>query len=64
MLRLYYITDRKQFPGTERDQRGALLDRIVAATIAGIDYIQLREKDLTGRELEGLAKEAIERIRN
>lgn len=60
---LYYITDRKQFPGTGAGQRRMLLDRIAEAARAGIDYIQLREKDLTARELESLAGEALREIR-
>ena len=53
---LYYITDRRQFPGDERAQRSALLAKIAEAVRAGVDYIQLREKDLSGRELEALAR--------
>lgn len=54
---LYYITDRRQFAGDERARRGALLAKIAEAARAGVDYIQLREKDLSGRELERLAHE-------
>ncbi len=60
---LYYITDRTQFPGVEAFRRTRLLDKIAEATEAGMDYIQLREKDLTTRELESLAREALEIIR-
>ncbi len=55
---LYYITDRKGFGGTRGEQRLALLRRIAEAARAGVDYIQLREKDLPARELERLASEA------
>jgi|SRR5208283_3940555 len=55
---LYYITDRVQFPGGEPARRRALLDKIAEAAHAGVDYIQLREKELSTRELESLAKEA------
>lgn len=58
---LYYITDRMQFPGSEADRRRALLDQIGRAASAGVDYIQLREKDLRARELEALAREAVRR---
>lgn len=61
--RLYYITDRKQFPGDEPARRRALLAKIAEAARAGIDYIQLREKDLTARELEVLASEAVRVVR-
>src|SRR5260370_20740806 len=52
---LYYITDRTQFPGTETQKRERLLATAQAAARAGVEFIQLREKDLTGRELEALA---------
>jgi thiamine-phosphate pyrophosphorylase len=53
---LYYITDRTAFAAGERTRR--LLEKISEATRAGVDYIQLREKDLHPRDLESLAKEA------
>ena len=55
---LYYITDRTQFPGDEHARRRALLAKIAEAAHAGVDYIQLREKDLSTRELEHLARES------
>ena len=55
---LYYITDRRQLPGSPAEQRRALLAKIAEAARAGVDYIQLREKDLAVRELEALATEA------
>jgi thiamine-phosphate pyrophosphorylase len=60
---LYYITDRKQFAGTERDQRLALLRCVGEAARAGVDYIQLREKDLSIAELERLAREVLQAVR-
>lgn len=56
---LYYITDRTAFPGDESNRRRCLLDKIQEAAKAGVDYIQLREKDLSTRDLESLAKEAV-----
>jgi thiamine-phosphate pyrophosphorylase len=61
--RLYYITDRKQFPGDEGSRRQRLLEKISEAARCGLDFIQLREKDLSGRELESLAREAVKAIR-
>lgn len=55
---LYYITDRSAFPGDERVRRRRLLDKIAEAASAHINYIQLREKDLSTRDLESLAREA------
>jgi len=60
---LYYITDRNAFPGDDRACRRRLLDKIAEAASAGVDYIQLREKDLSSRALESLAREAIDAIR-
>ena len=59
---LYYITDRTQFPGDEADRRRRLLEKIAEAARCGVDYIQLREKDLTTRELERLAGKAMANI--
>src|SRR3954467_11808535 len=60
---LYYITDRSQFAGDEASRCHRLLEAIAAAAGAGVDYIQLREKDLLGRELERLAGEALAAVR-
>jgi len=60
---LYYITDRSQFPGDEPTRRRLLLKKISQAAEAGVDYIQLREKDLPSRELEALAGDAIRVMR-
>jgi len=62
-LLLYYITDRRQFAGDENHQRQALLQQIAEASRGGVDFIQLREKDLCARELESLAREAAALIR-
>ncbi len=60
---LYYITDRTQFPGDGPARRRAVLAKIADAARRGLDYIQLREKDLSARELEALAREAVVVIR-
>jgi thiamine-phosphate pyrophosphorylase len=62
-LFLYYITDRTQFPGDERERRKRLLETISEAARYGVDYVQLREKDLSSRDLEMLARETMKRIR-
>ncbi len=56
---LYYITDRTAFSGDESARRRSLLEKIAEAARAGVDYIQLREKDLPTRELESLARDAV-----
>jgi thiamine-phosphate pyrophosphorylase len=59
----YYVTNRRQFAGTEAKRRARLLQTIRKACAAGVDYIQLGEKDLAIRELEKLAMEALRVIR-
>jgi thiamine-phosphate pyrophosphorylase len=59
---LCYITDRTQFAGDETTRRERLLNKISEAARSGVDYIQLREKDLSGRELESLAQAALARV--
>jgi len=61
---LYYITDRTQFPGDAKTRRRSLLAKVTDAVNAGVDYIQLREKDLSGRELETLARDALAIVRD
>lgn len=60
---LYYITDRQQFAGDKNDRRQALLHKIAEASRCGVDFIQLREKDLCTRDLESLARAAAAAIR-
>ena len=60
---LYYITDRKSLAGTDAQQRSRLLVKIAEAAHAGVDYIQLREKDLPPRDLELLARDAVRTVR-
>lgn len=60
---LYYITDRRQFEGTEGERRRQLVAKIGEAAAAGVDLIQLRERDLSTRELEALAREALSAVR-
>jgi thiamine-phosphate pyrophosphorylase len=57
-LLLLYITDRKQFRGNENARQSALLAKIAEAAFCGVDFIQLREKDLPTRDLETLARAA------
>src|ERR1039458_5017814 len=57
---LYYITDRSQFRGDER----ARLAKGAEAARGRVDYIQLRGRDLSARELEMLARDALGAVRN
>jgi len=62
-LLLYYITDRTAFAPDEPTRRRRLLEKIAEAARGGIDYIQLREKDLSSAELESLTREAVQIVR-
>jgi thiamine-phosphate pyrophosphorylase len=55
MLR-YAITSRALFPGDARQQLDALIEQAIRWTYAGIDLIQLREKDLSAATLADLAR--------
>ncbi len=58
---LCYVTDRRAFSkDDELDAREALLHKIQEA--AGVDWIQVREKDLSGKECAALTSAAIERV--
>ena len=54
-MRRYYITDRKGLDGD-------ILDAIEAAAADGVDWIQIREKDLCPRELLDLTRAALSRV--
>lgn len=53
--KLYLISDRKLFPNEE-----SFLNAVEVALYAGVRAFQLREKDLTARELYNLAKKVRE----
>jgi thiamine-phosphate pyrophosphorylase len=56
---LCYVTDRRQLPGSSEDQERRLLAKIVECAAAGVDLVQLREKDLSTRDLLALAQKAV-----
>jgi len=59
---LCYVTDRESLPlasGGSPDRIGALLERIERAVRGGVDWIQIREKDLEGRTLFDLTAKAM-----
>lgn len=60
---LYYITDRTAFAPDEPTRRRRLLEKIAEAARSRVDFVQLREKDLSSRELEALARDAVQVIR-
>jgi thiamine-phosphate pyrophosphorylase len=61
-MTLCYVTDRKGLAVAPEKQCDALLRRIAIAARAGVDWIQLREKDLSGRALAELLGEAVRRV--
>ena len=56
-MQLYAITDRKHLPTAE-----ALLDQVSGWADGGVDFIQLREKDLDKAQLQALAAQVTERL--
>jgi thiamine-phosphate pyrophosphorylase len=60
---LCYVTDRRLLPKIDaQGPREALLRKIEAAASAGVDWIQIREKDLSGRDSALLVGEALRRV--
>jgi thiamine-phosphate pyrophosphorylase len=60
---LCYVTDRKSLASADNDQNHALLKRIASAAAAGVDWIQIREKDLSAKELSSLTRDAVAQAR-
>ena len=59
---LCYVTDRRILPiENAADASEALLRKIGAVAAAGIDWIQIREKDLSGKDCAALTNEALRR---
>ncbi len=56
---LCYVTDRKSLPVAPGLHNPALTERIAAAIASGVDWIQIREKDLSGSELSQLVRESL-----
>lgn len=61
-MKLCYVTDRKALPGTPDAQVRLLLEKIESAARGGVDWIQIREKDLEARVLLELIGEAKRRV--
>ena len=61
-ITLCYVTDRKGLEVSPEEQCEALVGRMEIAARAGVDWIQLREKDLPGRALAELLREALRRV--
>ena len=60
---LCYVTDRRSLAlSTSADAHKLLFDSVQRAAAAGADWIQLREKDYSGKEWEELVGESVQRI--
>jgi thiamine-phosphate pyrophosphorylase len=69
---LCYVTDRRSLSGPATEcsvpsgfdvEGGRLVEKIAAIAATGIDWIQIREKDLPARQLAALTREAMAQIR-
>jgi thiamine-phosphate pyrophosphorylase len=59
---LCYVTDLQNLSADESESaRAALLDKIEAASVAGVNWIQIREKHLSAKECGQLTLEALHR---
>jgi thiamine-phosphate pyrophosphorylase len=59
---LCYVTDLQNLSAAEStDAHATLLDKIAAASAAGVDWVQIREKQLTAKECSELTLEALQR---
>jgi len=58
---LSYVTDRHLLPGAPEAVRQELLNKIEAAAEAGVDWIQIREKDLSGKDCSQLTRDSLQR---
>jgi len=61
-VRRYAITSRALFPGSDDRQRSALVEQAALWAAEGVDFIQLREKDLDAGPLAELARRMLERL--
>ncbi len=54
---LCYVTDRRSLPGVAPEAWfSALIQKIEQVASAGVDWVQIREKDLSARELAALTR--------
>lgn len=57
---LCYVTERRSLRSApQNDPFQPLLEKIEAVAAAGVDWIQLREKDLSGRDLATIARASL-----
>ena len=58
---LCYVTDRRSLSVSAVASQSALAEKIASVAAAGVDWVQIREKDLPGQELASLVRKAISR---
>jgi thiamine-phosphate pyrophosphorylase len=57
---LCYVTDRRSLPGVAPEAWfSALIQKIEQVASAGVDWVQIREKDLSARELAALTRQIL-----
>ncbi len=60
---LCYVSDRRRLANApQSDLKESLLEKISAVAAAGVEWIQLREKDLSGKDFAALAHGALRRV--
>src|SRR5579885_1884886 len=59
---LCYVTDRHSLPFSPSEREEAVLEKIESAAAAGVDWIQIREKDLCAKACSALVCQAVERV--
>jgi thiamine-phosphate pyrophosphorylase len=53
------VTDRKSLPGLAANAERLLVDKIAVAIAEGIDWVQIREKDLSAKQLASVIPQAL-----
>jgi thiamine-phosphate pyrophosphorylase len=60
----YAISDRTSFPGDESDRQSALIAQVRRLASQGVNFVQLREKDLEAGALAALTRELLPVLRS
>ncbi len=56
---LCYVTDRKGLAFTDDDRTEAVLKRVATAAAVGMDWIQIREKDFSGKQQSSFTRATV-----
>jgi thiamine-phosphate pyrophosphorylase len=60
---LYAITDRRLLPGSEQERQAGVVALARSWAMQGVDYIQIREKDMSENHLQELTAEIVAAVR-